>query len=79
MLDEFLLDRMQRAVFAGDAFDRRNVGIGGAFHQNETGADSFAILNNHATAAVTGRAAVFDAGEAELIAEDIHEFCIRRC
>ncbi len=68
VIDEFLLNRMQRTVFARNAFNRRDVGMVGALHQHQTRADRFTILNDHATAAVSRRAAIFDASEAQLIA-----------
>ena len=78
MLDEFLLNRMQRAVRA-DSFNRRDVCALRAFHQHETGAHGSAVLNDHTTAAVSGRATILDAGETQLIAQDIHQFRFRCC
>ncbi len=79
VIDERLLDWMQRAIRAGDAFDGGDVRAIHALHQDEARAHGFAILDDHATATVPSRAAVLDAGEAQLVAQNVHEFCVRRC
>ena len=74
VLDKFLLNRMQSAVRAGNTFDGNDVGIVRALHQHEARAHGFAILDNHATAAMPGRATILDAGETQLVAQNVHQF-----
>jgi hypothetical protein len=72
-----LLDGVELAIRAGQALNGSDAGSTHPLHRNETGAHGLTVLDDHAAAAVAGRAAVFDAGQAEIITKHIHQESLR--
>ena len=70
---EGLLDRMQRAVLAGERLDRPHLVARGLDREGEAGAPGLAVDQHGAGAADAVLAADMGAGEAKLVAEEIGE------
>jgi hypothetical protein len=71
--EEALLDGSEAAVGICEAFDGEDVGSVGLQGGNQAGVDELAVKEDGAGAALAFAAAFLDAGEAEILAEEIEE------
>src|SRR6266545_248320 len=63
---------------SGEALDRGDPRALGPLHRHQARAHGLAVLDDHTAAAVAVGAAVFDAGQAQIVAQHVHQVGLRR-
>ena len=73
MLDERLLQRIQRAVRRGQPFDRADVPAIRGRGQNQTGQNRLAVHQHRARAALADPAPVLGPGQLQILAQHVEQ------